>query len=547
MVLHKKLIIKNKTYNKFKQKRMTTKSEKIMNIFPMNLESIPEDYRPEVINQTSYLMYGKITHHGNFQDVYSPISIGEKPVYLGKYPLITPETALKGLEVAETAWENGRGKWPMMSKTERIASVREFAHLMKQHRKKMINMIMWEICKTLPDATIEFDRTIEYIMDSCVRLEQENEKWEQWEKHGNLYIKNTRNPIGIVLCMGPSNYPLNETFTTLIPALLMGNIVLFKPAKWGVLLLEPLMDCFEKAFPTGVITTLYGNGPEIIPPIVRTGKIEVFAFIGGTGTADRIIKENPVPHKTKEVLGLGAKNPGIILPGADTDEAVAACIKGTLSYNGQRCTALKILFVEKIKAEKFIPAFLEKVNKLKPGLPWEEGTQLTPLLPESIGWLTTLFDDAKLHGAKILNEAGGTINQGYVHPAVMEINKKTKIYREEQFNPLVPIVIYEDISEVLTWINESKYGQQISVFGSEVDHEDIFRIIDLTKNQRGRINVNTLCQRGPDEIAFTGRRDSAMGTLDIWNALLAFSIEDVISVPHTYTNNEIFGNEFGFE
>ncbi|MEI6426454.1 MAG: aldehyde dehydrogenase family protein [Candidatus Absconditabacteria bacterium] len=513
---------------------------KIENLFPESLDQIPEAFQPVVTNQNHYLMGHIRTHSGPVQDVYSPISVGGKPVYLGHYPLITADTALEGLSLAEQAWDGGNGWWPTTTHAERIRLMKIFVELMKKHREKIVRMIMWEICKTLPDAETEFDRTVQCILDTCDELETRSLKWEAWLKHGGLQVQEGRNPLGLVLCMGPSNYPLNETFTTLIPALLMGNVVLFKPAKWGVLLLEPLIECFEEAFPKNVVVTLYGNGADIIPPIVRTGKLEAFAFIGGTNTADRIIKENPVPHKTKLILGLGAKNPAIVLPGADLATAIPACVKGSLGYNGQRCTALKIIFVAKEQEATFIPAFVEAVEKLQPGLPWEEGTNLTPLLPESMGWMTTLLDDAKLHGAEVLNEGGGTINQGYLHPSVLyPVNAKMKLYREEQFGPLVPIVVYDDLAEVLEWIKTSKYAQQLSVFGTESDKNDILDIIEDTRNQRGRVNINALCQRGPDELPFTGRRDSAMGTLDIWNALSIFSIEDVVSVTDTPENKAL--------
>ena len=95
-------------------------------------------------------------------------------------------------------------------------------------------------------------------------------------------------PLGIVLCMGPFNYPLNETFTVLIPALIMGNCVVFKPPKLGILLFQPLLEVFREAFPPGVINTIYGRGREIATPLMRTGKIDVLAFIGTSKPADEL-------------------------------------------------------------------------------------------------------------------------------------------------------------------------------------------------------------------------------------------------------------------
>ena len=89
-----------------------------------------------------------------------------------------------------------------------------------------------------------------------------------------------RAPLGVSLCMGPFNYPLNETFATLIPALIMGNTVIFKPPKHGVLLYRPLLEAFRDSFPKGVVNILYGHGQKVIPPLMQSGKIDVLAFIG---------------------------------------------------------------------------------------------------------------------------------------------------------------------------------------------------------------------------------------------------------------------------
>lgn len=109
----------------------------------------------------------------------------------------------------------------------------------------------------------------------------------------------------------------------------------------------------------------------------------MFAFIGTSEAADDIHKSHPKPHRLHVCLGLEAKNPGIILPDADLKVAVNECVLGTCSYNGQRCTALKILLVHESIAEAFLKKFCEAVDNLKMGLPWEEGVKITPLPEEN--------------------------------------------------------------------------------------------------------------------------------------------------------------------
>jgi len=110
-----------------------------------------------------------------------------------------------------------------------------------------------------------------------------------------------------------------------------------------------------------------------------SGKLDVFAFIGTNSAADELIQIHPAPHRLRVCLGLDAKNPAIVLPSANLDIAVQECLLGSLSYNGQRCTALKIIFVHESVIDQFLPKFCAAVDNLKMGLPWEKGVAITPL------------------------------------------------------------------------------------------------------------------------------------------------------------------------
>src|SRR3990167_9469580 len=179
--------------------------------------------------------------------------------------------------------------------------------------------------------------------------------------------------------MGPFNYPLNETFTTLIPALIMGNTVIFKPAKYGVLLIQPLLKAFAESFPPGVINVIYGRGRETVGALMESGSVDLFAFIGTNKGASDLKKLHPRPHRLRAVLGLDAKNPAIVLPDADLNLTVKEAVMGALSFNGQRCTALKIFFVQRSVADAFVQKLSEAISALQLGLPWTDKVQITPL------------------------------------------------------------------------------------------------------------------------------------------------------------------------
>lgn len=516
------------------------------NYFPKQSE-IPAEFRlDKTYEQTEYLTGGKIHHwSGEQQKVYSPVYVETEnglSNYIGSYPLLGKEQSLEALKAATDAYDHGKGLWPTMSVQERIACIRDFIYEMKKQRDEVVKLLMWEIGKNLKDSRKEFDRTIDYMVDTIEALKDLDRRSSRFEIVQGIIAQIRRAPLGVVLCMGPFNYPLNETFTTLIPALIMGNTVIFKPPKLGVLLHKPLLKAFRKAFPEGVVNTVYGDGQKVIAPLMESGKIDVLAFIGSSRVADILKNQHPKPHRLRGILGLEAKNPAIILPEADLESSVKECVLGALSYNGQRCTALKIFFVHESCAEQFVELFSKELEKLKPGMPWTEGIDITPLPePGKSEYLTELIQDAREKGAKVVNKNGGAFDKSLFSPALLyPVNSNMRVYHEEQFGPVIPVLTYKDIQEPLDYIVESNYGQQASIFGK--DTNEISVLIDTLVNQVCRVNINSQCQRGPDIFPFTGRKDSAEGTLSVSDALRAFSIRTMVAVKENELNKDIISN-----
>lgn len=518
--------------------------EIIQSIFPREAE-IPGRFAMNFpIVQREYLIHGEIrTWDGPMQNVDSPVCIitpaGVVRKLIGGYPLLTENESLDALRAAVAAYNNGKGEWPTMSVESRIRHIEEFAYRMSRKRDAVVKLLMWEIGKSFPDAEKEFDRTVEYIRDTIDALKNLDRVSSRFEIQQGIIAQIRRAPLGVALCMGPFNYPLNETFTTLIPALCMGNTVIFKPPKLGVLLHMPLLEAFRDSFPAGVVNTVYGDGQRVVTPLMNSGKIDVLAFIGSTAVADILKRQHPKPHRLRCVLGLEAKNAAIILPDADIGLAVKECVLGALSYNGQRCTALKILFVHRSIARKFLDGFIAALEQLKLGMPWDEGVAVTPLPePDKTRYLDGLVRDARERGAEVVNECGGMINETFFYPAVVyPVMPGMKLYTVEQFGPVVPVSPFDDIDEPIAYIINSDYGQQVSIFGADTDV--IASMIDPLVNQVCRVNINSQCQRGPDLFPFTGRKDSAEGTLSVSDALRVFSIRTLVAAKSSDVNKKI--------
>ena len=523
---------------------MTNLQKRITAIFP-EANQIPTNYQIEPVHQKEYLVAGKMRQWaGATQDVFSPIYIkdGDKfeSKYIGSYPITDVAEAVEALDAAVKAYDSGRGEWPTMSVGERIACMEQFIKKMLEKKTEIVNLLMYEIGKSLADSIKEFDRTVEYIYDTIDSLKEIDRSSSRFKIEQGIIGQIRRSPLGVVLCMGPFNYPLNETYTTLIPAILMGNTILFKPPKHGTLLHYPMLQAFQECFPKGVVNTIYGRGATVVPPLMQTGKIDVLTLIGSSKVASDLKKMHPKVNRLRAVLGLDAKNAAIVLKNTDVELAVKECILGSLSFNGQRCTAIKIIWVHRSIAKKFLNRFCEEVEKLKFGMPWEAGVNLTPLPePNKPAYLTACIADAEANGAEVMNEGGGTMVNSFFYPAVLyPVNAKMKVYNEEQFGPLVPIVPFDDVEEPIQYLIDSSHGQQVSIFGTNPDQ--IAHLIDPLVNQVSRVNINSQCQRGPDTFPFTGRKDSAEGTLSVEDALRAFSIRTVVATKETDANKLIF-------
>jgi glyceraldehyde-3-phosphate dehydrogenase (NADP+) len=518
--------------------------DKLRNSFP-TWESVPQETKIEITNyKPVYLLDGEVLDWtGQLNEVSSPVCISQngliKRLIIGHVPSMGEAAAMEGLQAAVRAWDNGRGEWPTMSVQGRISAVEKFVIRMRGVREEVVKLLIWEIGKSTDDSYKEFDRTVEYIVKTIEALKEMDRNNSRFSLDDGIIAQVRRSPLGVCLSMGPFNYPLNETYTTLIPALIMGNTLVVKPPKFGILLHQPLLAAFAECFPRGVVNFIYGNGTNIIPPIMKSGLIDVLAFIGSSRVADNLKRQHPRPHRMRCILGLDAKNPALVMPDADIDLAIRECVTGSLAFNGQRCTGLKLLFVHKSITKQFITKLSAAIDALPQGMPWERGVKLTPL-PE-FNKATTLkayVDDAIAKGAKIMNEGGGVFYETLYRPAIVyPVSPDASLYDIEQFGPVVPVCSYSDEKEFLDFVTKSNYGQQLSLFGK--NPEIIARLIDQLTNQVCRININSQCQRGPDTLPFTGRKDSAEATLSISDALRCFSIRSLVATQANENSKDL--------
>jgi glyceraldehyde-3-phosphate dehydrogenase (NADP+) len=455
---------------------------------------------------------------------------------LGHEAQLTARDAEQAVAAAQRAWNQGEGEWPSGHVETRIAAVERFAIAIEAKTEEIATLLMWEIGKPWASSRDEVTRSVDYIRNTIVelkRLRASDLSVQLGTAGGKQHFARThRRALGVVLCVAPFNYPVNEFLTTVIPALLMGNVVIAKTPRFGVLANLVLLEAFRDCFPRGVVSLLPGEGRVVLPAVMSateqdvagnpSGVVQVLAFIGSEGAANAIMRAHPTPITLHKILGLGAKNPAVVLPDAELDAAAAAIVKGALGFNGQRCTAEKIIFVHRSVAEAFTAKVVARVEALVPGMPWQEGVGITPLPEDTkLETMRALIDDAVSKGAKVVNTNGGRGAFSLMRPAVVaEVKPGMRLFDEEQFGPLVPIASFDDAEAVLDWQRRSPFGQQSAVWGKP---ETARALVRKFTRFVARVNLNDVCQRGPDSFGFSAADKSGFGTLSLKEALLSFS------------------------
>lgn len=499
----------------------------------VSLSEIPPQHQPPAPIQLNEYAVGKEIRKwdGPTSKIYSPVRVRNSEgkienYFLGTAPEMTREHGWAAYQTARAAWANGQGEWPSMSLRQRAAAIERLTVRMKEESAKLKNWLMWEIGKSPELSSGEVDRTIKFMEDQIGLLDRWLDTYERIDQRGNFFYTLGRQPLGVALAFAPYNYPLNETFTGIIPALLVGNTLVMKPARWGVLFTQILARLFHECLPPGVVNFIYGsNGKELLEELQASGGYEIFSFTGGERGAAAIMRTNTRPNRTTAVLGLGAKNMAVVLDDADLSNAIAKNLKGCLSYNGQRCTAHKILFVQRGIADSFIKGLAKGMDELPIGGPYQQGVSQTAS-PDT-GWTEKMngyVKEAVDKGARIGNLLGGRSANGFYAPTLLVgVTPEMKIYREEQFGPVVPVVIFDHMDEVIRWQEESNYGQQAAIFGSSPDQVQYIR--DALLRMVHRTFINTDCERGPDDLMpFGARGDSGQGDQGLWESLLRYTI-----------------------
>ncbi len=446
--------------------------------------------------------------------IYSPINQEE----LGTVPAMSQAEVDEAMQAARAALP----AWRALSAVERAAYLHKTAAILERDKEKIGTILAKEVAKGIKSAIGEVVRTAElihYAAEEGLRITSqamEGGGFEAASKNKLAVVR--REPVGVVLAIAPFNYPVNLSGSKIAPALIAGNVVMFKPPTQGSISGLLLAKAFEEAgIPAGVFNTITGRGSEIGDYIIEHKEVNFINFTGSTPIGERIGR---LAGMRPIMLELGGKDAALVLEDADLEHAAKQIVSGAFSYSGQRCTAIKRVIVLESVADKLVTLLQSEVAKLTVGDPFDNA-DITPVIDNaSADFIWGLIEDAQEKGAQALTPIKREGN--LLWPVLFDqVTKDMKVAWEEPFGPVLPIIRVASVEEAIAFANESEFGLQSSVFTN--DFKKAFEIAE--KLEVGTVHINNKTQRGPDNFPFLGVKGSGAGVQGI-----KYSIEAMTNV-----------------
>ncbi|HTW55742.1 MAG TPA: aldehyde dehydrogenase family protein [Thermoplasmata archaeon] len=453
---------------------------------------------------------------------------------LADAPVASAEQARAAVDAAAEVEE----RWGRTPGHERARILRAASARLAADREGMARLIASEVGKPIADARIEADRASGVFALAAEEIRQlggESYPADAYERPaGNeqRFLFSVREPIGVVVAIGPFNFPLNLLCHKVAPALAAGNPVVAKPTSAAPFTTLRLAEHLVAAgIPAGVLNVVVGPGDSVGDALVTHPSTRLVTFTGSTqvGTA---IAEKAGRRATRVILEMGGMDPMVVLDDAALAVAVPAAVRGAFSYSGQVCTASKRLLVHDSIADAFARELGARAAALRVGPALDDTTEVGPVIDAAaLDRLDGMVEEARQRSARVLT--GGTrpaLGGGtFYAPTVLDgVPESARVVREEPFGPVAPIVRFSDLDDAVRIANATPYGLQAAVFT-----RDIARGFSLARRIRaGGVHLNDPTNLRWDALPFGGVRASGLGREGLRYAMQEMTEVKLISVNY---------------
>ncbi len=383
-------------------------------------------------------------------------------------PKGSAEDVNRAVEAAHKAFTTG--DWPALNATQRGALLRRLGDLLTENADRLAEIevrdngkLIAEMsaqCKYLPQWYHYYGGLADKIEGSVIPIDKPGHfNYTLWE------------PLGVVAAITPWNSPLLLTTWKLAPALAAGNTVVVKPSQYTSASMLEFMKIFEQAgFPPGVVNVVTGFGSTIGMPLVEHPKVAKVAFTGSEETGVRVY-EGAARGIKRVTMELGGKSPNIVFADADIDAAIRGASNGIFYNKGEVCTAGSRLFVEESLHDAFLDRLQAYMKKLVQGDPLNPKTRLGPQVSEAhMNQILGYVQKGKAEGARLVCGGERPAGRGYfVQPTVFDdVRADMTIAREEIFGPVLSVIRFKDLDDMLGIANDTPYGLAAGVWTRDI-------------------------------------------------------------------------------
>ncbi len=428
---------------------------------------------------------------------------------LATFPLGTEEDVREAVDAAEAAFKD----WKKTPAPERGNIILKAAQIMKERKDELGTLVSEEMGKIIEEGKGDVQESIdflEYIAGEGRRLLGETTTSELEDK----FAMTVRQPIGVVGCITPWNFPTAIPCWKIGAALVSGNTIVFKPASDTPKCAAELVKIFEDAgLPKGVLNFVTGPGSVVGNGIVEDERVDMISFTGGTGAGTHVYKK--AAEQLKEVgLELGGKNPQIVMDDANIDLAIEGVLFGAFGSQGQRCTATSRLIVQEGVYDEVMDKLVERTKALKIGDPTDPEMDMGPLSSEQqLDTYRKYVEIGREEGAELVyggeRVTNGELEEGYfVQPTIFEAEHGMRITKEEIFAPVLSVMKVEDYDEAIEIANDIDYGLSSSIYTKNVNKS--FKAIEDFETGITYVNAPTI---GAEvHVPFGGVKDTGNGS-----------------------------------
>jgi glyceraldehyde-3-phosphate dehydrogenase [NAD(P)+] len=411
---------------------------------------------------------------------------------------------------------------------DRIDTLNRARHILEDHRDDFVKTMVLEAGKPVHMAEAEVRASINRIkmtMEEARKIFGEYVPGDWSEDTMAKFALVIHEPLGVIACVTPFNYPLFSVVAKVVPALVIGNSVVVKPASD-----DPIVSLLfgrvlqEAGVPLGSVNVITGLGKEVGEPLASHDKVSMITLTGSTEVGKRIAK---LAGMKKMHLELGGKGAAIVAADADLALASKKVLEGSLKYSGQRCDAISRVFVEESVADRFIELLVEASDGWKVGDPRDERNAMGPLInPEAAKRVQSLVDEAISKGAKLLK--GGKHRGSYFKTTLLDfVPPEARIATEETFGPVVTVMRVRSIQEAIERTNESRYGLDSCVFTNS-----LYTAWKVAKAlEEGSVSINDAPSHGVGYFPFGGNKDSGLGREGV-----GYSIDEMTKIKTVQFN-----------